>query len=206
MRKQKDAFIAVRVPKTLKELIREIISIDTHLNEADFVRDAIREKYGETRLSSTSNFSSRRLGDMRDNQRSVFTGKLNEGSFQLSRQCLPKLVRHIIREEVKLDSVAFLYRNGKEQPRYIISDREGRFVKGEKPMATFSLIKEGRRDFQIRVGIRGRFHIERLRYYVKDPKYWLEWGWMIIPISQISKLRHFLKSIILPTTGLWELI
>ena len=44
MRKQKDAFIAVRVPKTLKELIREIISIDTHLNEADFVRDAIREK------------------------------------------------------------------------------------------------------------------------------------------------------------------
>jgi len=62
MRKQKDTFIAVRVPKTLKELIGEIISIDTHLNEADFMRDAIREKYGETRLSSTSNFSSRRLG------------------------------------------------------------------------------------------------------------------------------------------------
>jgi len=44
MRKQKDAFIAVRVPKTLKELIREIVSMDTHLNEADFVRDALREK------------------------------------------------------------------------------------------------------------------------------------------------------------------
>ena len=124
----------------------------------------------------------------------------------MSRQRLPKLVRHIIREDIRLDSIAFLYRNGRDQPLYIISDREGRFVKGEKPMATLSLIKEGTRDFQIRVGIKGRFHIEKLGYYVKDPKYWLEWGWMVIPISQISKLRNFLKSIILPTTGLWELI
>ena len=44
MEKRKDAFVAARVPKTLKELIQKIVSLDAHLNEADFVRDAIREK------------------------------------------------------------------------------------------------------------------------------------------------------------------
>jgi len=34
----------VRVPRTLKELIQKVVERDTHLNEADFVRDAIREK------------------------------------------------------------------------------------------------------------------------------------------------------------------
>lgn len=43
MEKQ-DAFIGVRVPRKLKDLIRKIVSLDAHLNEADFVRDAIREK------------------------------------------------------------------------------------------------------------------------------------------------------------------
>jgi len=44
MEKRKDAFVAARVPRTLKELIQKIVSLDAHLNEADFVRDAIREK------------------------------------------------------------------------------------------------------------------------------------------------------------------
>ena len=44
MGKQKESYIGVRVPKTLKELIQKIVEMDTHLNEADFVRDAIREK------------------------------------------------------------------------------------------------------------------------------------------------------------------
>jgi len=44
MEKRKDAYIGVRVPRTLKNLISAIIEVDTHLNEADFVRDAIREK------------------------------------------------------------------------------------------------------------------------------------------------------------------
>jgi len=44
MEKRKDAFIAARVPKTLKDLVQKIVTLDAHLNEADFVRDAIREK------------------------------------------------------------------------------------------------------------------------------------------------------------------
>ncbi|MHA1631367.1 MAG: hypothetical protein ACTSXC_00915 [Candidatus Freyarchaeota archaeon] len=44
MKKRRDSYIGVRVPKTLKELIRKVVERDTHLNEADFVRDAIREK------------------------------------------------------------------------------------------------------------------------------------------------------------------
>jgi len=44
MQKQKDAVIAARIPKTLKELILRIIQVDAHINESDFVRDAIREK------------------------------------------------------------------------------------------------------------------------------------------------------------------
>ena len=41
---KRDAYIGVRVPKTLKELIQKVVELDAHLNEADFVRDAIREK------------------------------------------------------------------------------------------------------------------------------------------------------------------
>jgi len=44
MEKQKDAVIAARIPKTLKDLILRIIQIDAHINESDFVRDALREK------------------------------------------------------------------------------------------------------------------------------------------------------------------
>lgn len=44
MEKRKDAYIGVRVPRTLKVLIQKIVEFDAHLNEADFVRDAIREK------------------------------------------------------------------------------------------------------------------------------------------------------------------
>jgi len=43
MEKQ-ESVIAARVPKTLKELIAEFVKQDTHMNESDFVRDAIREK------------------------------------------------------------------------------------------------------------------------------------------------------------------
>ncbi|RLG99747.1 hypothetical protein DRO19_01510 [Candidatus Bathyarchaeota archaeon] len=41
---KRDAYIGVRVPKRLKELIQKVVQLDAHLNEADFVRDAIREK------------------------------------------------------------------------------------------------------------------------------------------------------------------
>lgn len=37
-------YIGVRVPVKLRELMREYLHLDTHLNEAEFVRTAIREK------------------------------------------------------------------------------------------------------------------------------------------------------------------
>lgn len=34
----------IRLPFTLKELVKRFVSMDTHMNESEFVRDAIREK------------------------------------------------------------------------------------------------------------------------------------------------------------------
>lgn len=42
--KNNGAVVSARVPKTLKTLISKIVEIDGHMNESDFVRDAIREK------------------------------------------------------------------------------------------------------------------------------------------------------------------
>ncbi len=42
--KQQELYVGARVPRKLKELIAEFIKRDTHMNESDFVRDAIREK------------------------------------------------------------------------------------------------------------------------------------------------------------------
>lgn len=41
---KKDAVLNVRVPLTLKRLIADFIAVDTHMNLADFFRDACREK------------------------------------------------------------------------------------------------------------------------------------------------------------------
>ncbi len=38
------SFIGVRVPTSLKTLLRRYVELDTHINESDFIRDAIREK------------------------------------------------------------------------------------------------------------------------------------------------------------------
>jgi len=44
LEKDRDAIIAARVPSTLKELIKRFVIKDTHMNESDFLRDAVREK------------------------------------------------------------------------------------------------------------------------------------------------------------------
>lgn len=41
---RQDAIISARIPKSLKKLIEEFVRRDCHLNESDFIRDAIREK------------------------------------------------------------------------------------------------------------------------------------------------------------------
>lgn len=41
---EKDAVIAARVPQRLKKLVQKIILMDCHINESDWLRDAIREK------------------------------------------------------------------------------------------------------------------------------------------------------------------
>lgn len=37
--------INVSIPKTMKDLIEEFVSMDTHMNLSEFVRDAIRQKF-----------------------------------------------------------------------------------------------------------------------------------------------------------------
>ena len=41
---EKDVKITFRLPTTLKDLVREYVELDTHMNESDFYRDAAREK------------------------------------------------------------------------------------------------------------------------------------------------------------------
>ena len=43
-KQRNEAVVAARVPRTLKDLIAKVIQADAHLNESDFVRDAVREK------------------------------------------------------------------------------------------------------------------------------------------------------------------
>ncbi|RLG95001.1 hypothetical protein DRO29_06085 [Candidatus Bathyarchaeota archaeon] len=92
------------------------------------------------------------------------------------------------------------------EPVYIISDRYSHVVKGEKPEAVISVILEGNRPYQLRIAIRGNFHVEKLSYYVKDPQNWLEKGWIIIPAYEIVKLRRYLARYIDGNTYLSELM
>ena len=104
----------------------------------------------------------------------------------------PKYVRHLIRETLHLDSAAFLYRDRSREPLYVISDRYSPFNPEEEPVAVVSLIKEGNRDFQMRLAVRGEHHVEKPSYYVKDPNEWVEWIWIIIPKRELLKLCSFL--------------
>jgi len=42
--REKDAAVSARIPLTLKDLIRKYVALNIHINESDFIRDAIREK------------------------------------------------------------------------------------------------------------------------------------------------------------------
>lgn len=41
---ENQVIISVRLPVTLRDLVQKFIEKDTHLNESDFYRDAIRDK------------------------------------------------------------------------------------------------------------------------------------------------------------------
>lgn len=41
---QEDTTINFRLPKTLKDLLTAYLALDTHMNESEFIRDAIRQK------------------------------------------------------------------------------------------------------------------------------------------------------------------
>jgi len=44
MNRKNDVGIGARVPRTLKKLMEQFVSRDTHINESDLIRDALREK------------------------------------------------------------------------------------------------------------------------------------------------------------------
>jgi len=44
MRERKEAVIIIRVPVAMKRIIKKMIEKNLHFTEAEFVRDAIREK------------------------------------------------------------------------------------------------------------------------------------------------------------------
>jgi hypothetical protein len=47
MAKEKDVIIAFRAPATLRDIVKEFIALDMHMNESDFYRDAVRQKNPE---------------------------------------------------------------------------------------------------------------------------------------------------------------
>lgn len=108
----------------------------------------------------------------------------------------PKYVNHVISDIFDLDSVAFLAKDPLLiDPLYVISDRSSPFAEEEKPEAKVSIIP-WRGSYQLRIAIRGSCHIERPSYYVIDPSDWFEWGWIIFPQYEISRLRQFLAHFI----------
>jgi Arc/MetJ-type ribon-helix-helix transcriptional regulator len=44
MEKEETTTITFRLPLTLRDLLRDYLSLDTHMNESDFLREAMREK------------------------------------------------------------------------------------------------------------------------------------------------------------------
>ena len=121
----------------------------------------------------------------------------------------PKYVNHVIREVFQLDSAAYIFRGSKSKPVdpiYVISDRYSHVVSGEKPEALVSIILEGNRPYQLRIAVRGDFHLESPSYYVVDPRDWAEWIWIIFPQPEISRFRRFLTCFIDGNTYLWEMM
>jgi len=44
MEKEETTTITFRLPLTLRDLLKNYLSLDTHMNESDFLREAMREK------------------------------------------------------------------------------------------------------------------------------------------------------------------
>ena len=44
MQSRKAETVSARIPKNLRDAMQTMIIMDTHLNESDFIRNAIREK------------------------------------------------------------------------------------------------------------------------------------------------------------------
>jgi len=137
---------------------------------------------------------------------SMTESKLSLGQRTVNVPKRPKYANHIFSRVFRLDSASFLYRGGDSDPVYCISDRYSPFVKGEDPKAKVSIILEGDRPYQLRIAVRGHYHIEKPSYYVKDPREWAEWLWIIFPQDEISRLRWFLARFVDGNTKLWELI
>ena len=117
----------------------------------------------------------------------------------------PKYANHVIKELFSLDSACFLLKN---DGNYVfqISDRYSPIAQGEIPEAIVSIIFNAKRGYQLRIAVRGKFHLETPSYYTKRPNSWLEWGWIIFPQTEISRLRRFLARFIDENTQLWELM
>ena len=99
---------------------------------------------------------------------------------------LPKYARHIRKIEFSIDSISFF--DGKEMH---ISDQINR----EDPRMIISFINYPKeRRVQVRLAFKGKFHREKLSYYVKDPKKWKEKVWITIPVEQLEKIIDFLKT------------
>ena len=122
-----------------------------------------------------------------------------------TRNRKPKYANHVIKELFSLDSACFLLKN---DGNYVfqISDRYSPIAEGENPEAIVSIIFNTKRGYQLRIAVRGKFHLETPSYYTKHPNSWLEWGWIIFPQTEISRLRRFLARFIDGNTQLWELM
>ena len=44
MAKEKDVSITFRAPATLRDLVKDYVNLDAHMNKSEFYRDAAREK------------------------------------------------------------------------------------------------------------------------------------------------------------------
>jgi len=97
-----------------------------------------------------------------------------------------KYAKHIRnRKEFQIDSAAFFVGDF-----YHISDRHN-FSRGEDPRLVVSFIYYPKEDKnQLRLAIKGKFHIEDLR---ENPEKWVEKIWITIPIEKVDEIAKFLE-------------
>jgi len=106
---------------------------------------------------------------------------------------LPKYDRNIYDQkiEVPIDAAKFV---DPDTQTLWISDVNSIFKGNENPRLVLSYVYYPKDDkTQLKLAVKGKFHMEKLCYNLKDPHSWTERLWIMIPIEQIDTILKYVE-------------